>query len=26
LKLPLMLGLCLARGDKVKYFFNFSKH
>ncbi|MEY3728163.1 MAG: hypothetical protein RL098_1637, partial [Bacteroidota bacterium] len=26
LKLPLMLGLCLARGDKVKDFFNFSKH
>jgi hypothetical protein len=26
LKLPLLRGLCFARGDKVNYFFNFSKY
>jgi hypothetical protein len=26
LKFPSLLGLCFARGDKVNYFFNFSKH
>jgi hypothetical protein len=26
LKFPSLLSLCFARGDKVNYFFNFSKY